>query len=160
MVDKLKVQDESFEAWWLLHQVRDVTYRVRSRELNKYGITFEQAAILFILKVMEKLQKKPTPGEIAKGMLKEPDSISKILTRMEKQGLINKHSGLGMKNEVFITLTKQGEEAYLHTLNRESIQSTLNTLSKEERQQLILILEKLKTKAVQELVKESESFFP
>jgi MarR family transcriptional regulator, organic hydroperoxide resistance regulator len=161
MSNSIKITNsEEFKPWWLLHQVRDVTYRVRGRELNKYGITFEQSAVLYILKILNKLKRKPTPGEIAKGILKEPDAVSKILTRMEKQGLLSKHRGLGKKNEVYIALTKKGEQAYIDTLERESIRKILNCLSKEEEQQLILILEKLKIRAIQELSQGNDSFFP
>jgi DNA-binding MarR family transcriptional regulator len=154
-------KDKYFKTWWLLHQARDTVFRVRSRELSQYGITTEQAAVLFIVKVLSKLKRKSTPGEISKWILREPHSVSKILTRMEKQGYVSKANGLGRKkNEVHIALTKKGEQAYKHSMKRESIRELMSCLSEEERQQLSSLLEKIRGKALQDLTKRNTVFFP
>ncbi len=154
-------ENQSFKTWWLLNQARDVTSRAWSRELSQYGITTEQAAVLFVVKVLTDLKRKITPGEISKWILREPNSVSKILTRMEKQGFVNKINGLGKKkNEVHITLTKKGEESYQHSLNRESIRELMSCFSEEEHQQLSSLLEKIRDKALQDLTKRSKVFFP
>jgi DNA-binding MarR family transcriptional regulator len=154
-------KEKVFKPWWLLHQARDVAYRVRTRELSQYNITIEQAAILFIIKILKDLKRKSTPGEISKGVLKEPHSVSKILTRMEKQGLLIKTIGLGKKkNEVHITLTEKGEQAYINTLKRDSIREVMSCLSEEESRQLSSLLEKIRDRALQALTKRNKVIFP
>jgi DNA-binding MarR family transcriptional regulator len=154
-------KDQYFNTWWLLHQARDVVFRVRSRELSQYSITTEQAAVLFIVKVLNELRRKSTPGEISRWILREPNSVSKILTRMEKEGFINKINGLGKKkNEVHINLTGKGEQAYNRSLKRDSIREIMSCLTKEECHQLGSLLEKIRDKALQNLTKRSKAFFP
>jgi DNA-binding MarR family transcriptional regulator len=154
-------KDQYYNTWWLLHQTRDVVFRVRSRELIQYDITTEQAAVLFIVKVLTRLKRKSTPGEISRWILREPNSVSKILTRMEKEGFINKINGLGKKkNEVHINLTDKGEQAYNFSIKRDSIRDVMSCLTKEECQQLGSILERIRDRALQELTKKSKALFP
>jgi DNA-binding MarR family transcriptional regulator len=154
-------EDLDFQTWWLLHQTRDVVFRLRSRELSQYGITAEQAAILFAVKILSDKNRKITPGEISKLTLREPHSASKILSRMEKEGYISKATGLGKKkNEVHITLTEKGEQAYQSSLNRNSIREVLSEFSKDERRQLNAMLTRLRNKALQDLTQRSTDVFP
>jgi MarR family transcriptional regulator, organic hydroperoxide resistance regulator len=153
--------DSYFKTWWLLHQARDVTFRVRSRELSQFNITTEQAAILFIVNILNNQNKKSTPGEISKWILREPHSVSKILSRMEKEGFINKTNRMGKKrNEVHISLTVKGNFAYEKSLKRESVRGIMACLSDEECQQLTILLEKIIDKGLQELTRKSQIFFP
>jgi DNA-binding MarR family transcriptional regulator len=154
-------RDSYFKTWWLLHQARDSTFRVRSRELSQYNITTEQSAILFIVKILNDQKMKSTPGEISKWILREPHSVSKILTRMEKEDFINKIGGFGKKkNEVHITLTEKGDQAYKKSLKRESVRGVLSCLSNEERRQFTSLLERVRDKALQDLTKKSKVIFP
>ena len=158
---KAFIDEQDFRTWWLLHQASDASFRVRNRELSQYGITPEQAAILLIVKILIRTKRKPTPGEISKWILREPDSASKILTRMERDGFIIKNSGLGKKkNEVHVTLTGKGEKAYKYSLKRDSIHEMMSCLSKEEHLELSSLLIKLRDKALQDLAKKSEAVFP
>jgi MarR family transcriptional regulator, organic hydroperoxide resistance regulator len=156
-----KSDELCFKTWWILYQARDVAFRIRTRELSQYGITTEQAATLLIIKMLNDLEKKVTPGEISKWILREPHSVSKILTRMEKDGFVTKTGGLGKKrNEVHITLTEKGEQAYRCSLKRESILDVMSVFSKAECLQLNSLLEKLRDRGLQTLMKKSEVFFP
>jgi DNA-binding MarR family transcriptional regulator len=150
-----------FQNWWLLHQSRDVIVRIRNRELSQYGITTDQAATLIVIKNITNLHKKSTPGEISKWTLREPHSVSKILTRMEKEGFIIKTSGLGKKkNEVHISLTEKGEEAYNHSSKRSSIQEVMSCLTEEECLQLNSLLIKIRDRGLQNLTKRIKAVFP
>jgi DNA-binding MarR family transcriptional regulator len=154
-------KDASYKTWWLLHQAKDVISRIRSRELNQYGITSEQAAVLFIIKNLLDLNKKSTPGEISKWILREPHSVSKILSRMEKEGFISKTSGLGKKkNEVHVALTEKGEQAYIYVSDRNSIHEVMSCLTKDECLQLGALLVKLRDKGLQDQTQRIKAFFP
>ncbi len=155
------MDNENYRLWWLLHQVRDVMYRARNKELSQYGITSEQAAALVIIKMLNNVKSKSTPGEISRWLLKEPHSVSRLVTRMEKDGLVSKDSGSGKrKNEVKISLTKKGEQAYNSSLKRESIQEVMSCLSEEECRQLSSVLEKLRDGALQNLTRRNKLPFP
>lgn len=145
--------DYQFNTWWLLHQAQHAIFRVRGRELSQYNVTLEQASVLFVIQTLREADKKTTPGVIAKCVLREPHAVSKILTRMEKEGLVKKINGLGRKkNEVLVHLTEKGRTAYKHSIKRDSIHDIMSCLTEEECIQLCSLLDKVRGKALQELM--------
>jgi len=153
--------DYQFNTWWLLHQAQHAIFRVRGKELSQYNLTLEQASVLFVIKVLSETDRKTTPGVIARCVLREPHAVSKILTRMEKDGLVKKINGLGRKkNEVLVNLTAKGLTAYKHSIKRDSIHETMSCLTEEECIQLRLLLDKLRDKALQELTETKKVDFP
>jgi len=154
------LEDRDYNLWVRLHQARDVSYRAREKELSKYGITPRQAAVLFIVKVINATEGEATPGKVSRWLLRESHTVSRILTRMENEGLVSKTKGSGKKNEINVTLTEKGEQLYKQSLKRESIKEIMSCLSEEERQQLDSSLEKLRNKALQNLETASQVPFP
>ena len=86
-MDNFASKDKSWELWVLLAQTRSVLYRVRQKELKQYNVSTEQSAVLFIIQA---IGKKATPAEIARWLMRERNSVSSILGRMEKDGLVKK----------------------------------------------------------------------
>jgi len=71
---------------------------------------------------------------------------------MEKTGLVNRAKDLDRKNQVRVTLTGRGEEAYhIGSRNIESIRRMMSCLSPGERQKLKSLLQKLRHHALHEL---------
>ncbi|MCK4723402.1 MAG: MarR family transcriptional regulator, partial [Dehalococcoidia bacterium] len=68
----------------LLEQACHMAQETRERELIRLGITGVQAAVLFAVKA---IGDKATPAEISRWVLRESQSVSAILSRMEKAGL-------------------------------------------------------------------------
>ena len=153
-------EDQDYNLWVRLHQARDTIFRAREKELIQYGFTAMQAAVLFVLKVLNDTEEKATPNKVAKWLLREPHTISKLLTRMENEGLVNKTRSSGQGNEINITLTEEGEQAYKQSLKRESIREITSCLSEEERQQLSSSLEKLRDKALEQITPKNKVPFP
>jgi len=140
--------DRDFELWVLLRHTSDAIRRVRDKELSKFGLSGRQGAVLFIIQA---IGERATPAEIARWQLREAHSISGILSRMEKDGLIRKSKDLEKKNLVRVTLTDKGRQAYKHVLSREYLSRILPSLSEEERRQMTSSLRKLRDEAVKEL---------
>jgi DNA-binding MarR family transcriptional regulator len=145
------INDQDYNLWILLHETSEMIGKARHNELDKYNIKIRQAAVLFAVKVIETSGEYATPGKISKWLLREPNTISRILNRMEKEGLINKIRNSINRNEIEITLTKKGEQAYIQSLKRKTIQETMSCLSIEERQQMRSSLRKLRDKAASNL---------
>ena len=135
-------------VWVMLHQARDTIFKVRERELKKYAISTTKAAVLFNI---EAIGYKSTPSEIARHLLRESHSVSSILDRMEKQGLVKKVKDLDRKNMVRVYMTDKGQKVYDKAAKRESICEIISCLSDEERRQLISSLKKLRNKALKQL---------
>ncbi len=140
--------DQDYHLWWLILHMRRAMHKVRARELFQYGITPEQAAVLFIVQA---IGPRATPAEISRWLLRESHSTFGLLSRMEKQGLLRRTKDLEKKNLVRVTLTKKGREVYHHSTKRESIHRIVASLSEGEHQQLMAYLEKLWNSALDEL---------
>jgi len=147
-MEKLSYEDEEFNLWLLLRKARLLIYKAREKELSQYGITPEQAGVLYIVQATGE---KVTPAEIARLTIREPHTVSGLISRMEKAGLVRKVKDLDRKNLVRVALTNKGRQAYKQSTKREPIHLIMSCLSKEESQQLKLYLEKLQDKALEVL---------
>jgi len=139
------VRDQDYELWVLLAQTRELMYKARQKELAQYNISPQQSAVLFIIKA---LGDEVTPAEIARYLLREHHSVSELLKRMEKDGLVSKIKDSAKKGRVKILLTQKGEQANKHSMKRKSIKEIISCLSDEERQQLQSSLKKLRDSAL------------
>ena len=137
-----------YYLWVLFSQTRDAIVKVRERELQSYGISERHAQLLFIIKL---IGRDATPAGIARWLFREPHSISEILNRMEKQGLIRKVKDLKRKNQVRIEITEKGEDQYRRSFIPRNIPDTFSKLSEGEQRQFIAILMKLRETAIEDI---------
>jgi len=143
--------DQDYKLWVLLGQASDMIFEARENELREYGITAMQAEVLF---AVQAIGDKTTPAQISRWTLRRPHSISGILDRMEKVGLIRKTKDLARKNQVRVSMTDKGRQAYNKSLKRKSIHRIMSALAEEERQQLWSRLETARNKALKEVGKD------
>jgi len=155
-VRKFPSKDQDHALWYLIVYMRRSMYRAREKELFQLGLTPEQASVLFIV---QGTGPRVTPADISRYLLREPHSVSGLLSRMEKDGLIKKVKDLERRNLVRVALTEKGEEALRQSSKRESIHRIMSGLSQEERRQVKTSLQKLWNKAMEELGGESEAPF-
>ena len=132
-------------------------YKARARELWRYRITPEEAVVLFVI---QSIGWRATPAEIARWLLREPHSISGLLRRMEKKGLLKRVKDLDRRNLIRITITEEGLEAYNQSTKRESIHRIVSAISQEDCQKMKACLEKLWIKALEELGRSYKPPFP
>ena len=140
--------DKDYEMWWTILHMRRTMRKVRAKELFRYRITPEEAAVLF---VVQAAGPRVTPAEISRWILREPHSTFGLLQRMEKKGLVRKAKDLERKNLVRVLLTEKGREAYAKSDERISIHKVMSSLSEEEQEQLRTLLDRLWSRALEEL---------
>jgi DNA-binding MarR family transcriptional regulator len=134
--------------WTLIRHLDDAMVRARDKELHTYGLTVSQAAML---STIHSLDNKATPAEIARSQLREPATVSNILKRMEKDGLVRRVKDTTYKNQINIILTDKGHKTYGNVKKRGTIRRIMSQLSDEQLQQLEPCLDKLLHLAVSEL---------
>ena len=149
--------DQDYNLWVLLQQVGHAAFKARQKELNQYGISNMQAMVLFVIQA---IGNKATPAEISRWVFREPHSVSGLLSRMEKDGLVRKVKDLGRKNLVRVALTEKGQQVYHQSTKIKSIRKVISSLSEEERRQLGSCLETLRNEAFKELGVERKPPFP
>jgi DNA-binding MarR family transcriptional regulator len=139
--------DEYFILWVLMAQCRDAISRAREREFARYGISNDRRAVLYII---QNHGGRATPVEIARDIFRELHSVTGMLNRMEKSGLITKHTGTG-RSKTEVSLTEEGLEVFNRTLHNEADERVFSVLTKRERERLALYLWKLRRRVLQDL---------
>ncbi len=156
-METLSIADQDYNLWVLLARTREAMFKARRKELDRYNIPPRQAAVLFVI---EAIGDKAIPAEISRWLARESHSVSELLGRMEKQGLVQRIKDLDRKNLVRVVLTEKGRKAYYQVMKRESIHKIMSVLSEEQRQQLRSCLQTLGNAALKELEIAREMPFP
>lgn len=138
------------KMWVRLFATATVVERARELELAQIGVSTIQAGVLYLLK---STTEPVTPSQLARTLYREPHSMSALLKRMEKQGLIKRTKDLDQKNMVRISLTKKGGETFNRQWGAKVTTNITSCLSKKELDTLEICLEKLRARAI-EIVRE------
>jgi len=133
---------DDYAIWGKITEVHDLICKARSVELRKLDLTAEQSKILRVLMVENGIS---TINGIKDTTLKRHNTISLIVKRMEKAGLVRREKTLS-SNQYRIVITEKGTRAF-ETMPLNSIDMIFSTLSPEEKEFFVSILEKLDNKA-------------
>ena len=124
-------------------------WAARQLELGEFDVSVRQAATLYAI---HHLSDNASLPNISRWVFQKTHSISELISRMEKRGLVTKVKDIPKSKHIRITLRKKGNEIYRDkTSKAELIGKIINTLSEEEREQLSSILQKLLKTTVIEL---------
>jgi DNA-binding MarR family transcriptional regulator len=133
-------------AWTSLFRTATVVQRARELELAPLGISAIQAGVLYVLAVAEQ---PPTPSQLARLLYREPHSMSALLTRMEKQGLVKRSEDPQQSNLVRVTLSKKGELTFERQWGRKLTNNITACLSEEDLRVLETCLQKMHDRAIE-----------
>jgi len=138
--------NENELLWGRLFLAAKVVERAREIELSHVNVSLIQAMVLYALK----LSREPlTPSRLARMLCREPHSMSALIDRMEKQGLVEKKHDLSRKNLVRVVVTPKGEEAFQRQRSVNTVANLTSTLTREEREALGTCVDKLRIRATE-----------
>jgi DNA-binding MarR family transcriptional regulator len=143
MTDLISINPD-LDLWLLLANTRHALYKVSEKQLAQYDISPRQAHVLIMIRL---LGNKATLENVAKHVSRAVNSISMLITGMEKKGLIQKIRDVPRTNKIRFEITDKGLRAYHFIINEKSVETIMSILSEEERQQLKLCLNKLLKKS-------------
>ena len=148
MVTNLERDSLVLRSWSLLHRVRDVLMRCEDERYGPYGITSEQYGVLVTLKYIGDTGR---PKDIARWLGRAPNSISMLIDRMVKAGLVRRTRDRKDRRAVNVTLTPKAENALgpATLAGLEFIESVMSPLLDEELGTLVQLLEIIRHKGVQ-----------
>jgi DNA-binding MarR family transcriptional regulator len=132
------LSNNDFDLWVLMDRARSAISRSRELELAVYGITPEQAAILHTLQGQKGAA---TIAEIADMTVRQYNSVTTLVNRMAKNGLVKKKRSSRDKKYI-VSITSKGQSTY-EKLTRKSYEMAFSCLSLEDKQKLFLYLKKL-----------------
>jgi len=130
------------KLWLLLHRVRDALVLCEDSIFRKYGLTMEQFAVLAAVKSRGPLR----PTDLAFILERRTNSITMLVDRMVKAGLVRRTRDRIDRRVVRVSLTNKGENALKPATPAgwEFIQKILSTLSYKDKYAVASLLEILK----------------
>jgi len=152
-----KKEDMEYDLWILISRVYHMVAKLRNVEMNKYGILPVQAYMLFMIRAMGNAT---TPAELSRFVYQQRNSVSDILTRMKRQGLITKEKSSTGNGRVLVKMTEKGEKVLLLSEQREHLHNIMSALTEEKRQQLESLLELLRDRAIEEFSTDRKTVLP
>ena len=141
-------EDEDQDLWLLLTHTRYAIFRAREKELQRYGVSPEQVGLLF---VVQALGNKTTPAALARHIIRQPHTVSALVDRMARRGLVKKVKDLDRKNLVRVVMTEKGKKTYDLSTKRGPIHRIFNTMDAKEKKAFRGHLEKLLATARKEI---------
>jgi DNA-binding MarR family transcriptional regulator len=129
--------------WILLHRVRDVIVRCEDSIFREYGITYEQFTVLGQVKSGAS---SPRIIDLARSLESYPNSISTLVDRLVKAGLVRRTRSKIDRREVRVSLTTKGENAIklAAPAGWEFIKKLVSPMSDKDKDVLVSLLETLK----------------
>jgi len=135
-----KKNDPEVNLYILLDQTDSIVTNAVELEIKHLKMTQPQVRVLTML---SREDKPATLEELANWTLKEFNSVSTLINRMENKGLVKKIKKNG-DLKTYITLTEKGSELYHKQVTERSIHLIFDKLSSEEKKQLDSILKKIR----------------
>jgi len=145
MAIKFKFENVDKGAWILLRQAYNLIFRCEDRVFSEYDLTTEQHTVLMAIK---NISGPVRITDIAKWLDRSVNSVSMIIDRMVKAGLVRRARDRKDRRTVFVTLTSKAEEAYVPATKAgwDLVEESLSPLSNEDKRTLIKLLETIRDK--------------
>ena len=147
-MDYFFLSDHDFSLWYTIRRAHEAIHKVRKLELRPHKLSTIETGVLLVVNAAKK---GITPAEISRQLLKDPHSISQLLRRMEKKGLLQNIKGIPKKNMIQVKLTEKGQEAYKLSMIGNKVSQIMSVLSEREKKQLVSSLDKLRERAMKEM---------
>jgi DNA-binding MarR family transcriptional regulator len=142
--------------WLLLFQTRSALFKARQNKVGKY-IHSNMAAALVTIWAFDG---KVTPALLSRRLFLEPHSMSELVIRMEKKGLITKNKDEKRENIIRISITEKGRDFCSQAVQADFVRKIMSSLSQEQKEQLEVCLCILYQEALKELGLTVETLHP
>jgi MarR family transcriptional regulator, organic hydroperoxide resistance regulator len=139
------IQDPVQGAWSLLQLTTDSTVKCAESAFSRIKLTPQQFSVLAAIK---NIGDPVLPTEVAKWLDRNTNTITLIIDRMEKDGLVSRVRDLKDRRALRLLVSPKGQKLYEQALkpSRELPRVILSALTAEELKTLIQILDKIRQK--------------
>jgi len=147
MAANCESQNTVLRLWLLLHRVRDMISLCEDSVFKEYGITMEQFGLLATAKGSGGSLR---PTDLASLLERSPNSMSMLVDRMVKAGLVKRTRDKKDRRVVNVFLTSKGENTLepAAPVGWELIQKILSPISDKDKKDLASQLEIIKCEAL------------
>ena len=155
-MEKFLLLDEYYRLWLLLTQTRAAIFKTRQKKVGQYLHPSQAAALIMIWT----LNGQATPAVLSRHLFLERHTVSELITRMEKKGLVRKNKDRKIRNIVRVSITKGGRKVCYQAMQTDFIRHIMSSLSEEQRVQLRSCLQIILSETLKELGMEGEMPLP
>ena len=155
---KFKFHNLDKGAWDLLRQVYNLVLKCEDQVFSEHKLTTEQHTLLMAVK---NISGPVRITDIAQWLDRTPNSVSMLVDRMVKAGLVKRTRDRKDRRTVFVSMTAKAERIYTPATAAgwALVQEILSPLSNEDKRTLTKLLETLRDKTYdylqsEEVVKE------
>ena len=147
---KFLFKQPEHKLWVLCHQTHNLVTKCEEQACSQGGLTPQQVGVMMAIK---RIKPPVTPTEVARWLDRSTNSVTMIVDRMEKAGLVERKRDVEDRRSLRLVITKKGDESFEQVLGPgwELIKYVLSSLTGEEMQALTRLLEKMREKAYQYL---------
>ncbi len=150
MTPKGRTDNLVLRLWFITHRTRDVLRSCEDKVFGEYGLTAEQYAVLAVMKV---LGGSVRVSDLARGLERTPNSVSMIVDRMVKAGLVRRVRDRGDRRVVYVIVTDKGENVFRPATRAglELVQGIMSPLSDQDKRTFLGLHQAIKYKALEYL---------
>jgi DNA-binding MarR family transcriptional regulator len=143
MTVDVKSQNLVLRLWFLMHRDYRLLVNCEDQIYGEKGLTMEQFSVLATIKY---IGRPVRPTDIAQWMGRGPNTISMLVDRMVKAGLVRRTRDRIDRRVVHVVSTSKGENALRLAIpaSREFIQKIMLPLSEADRHTFARLLEALR----------------
>jgi DNA-binding MarR family transcriptional regulator len=139
MKANLESAELALRLWRQVYQTYTLLKKCEDQIFEEYGLTTEQYGVLVAIDYFG----GPTKvTDIARWLERSTNSVSMIVDRMVKSGLVRRARSTGDRREVRVANTSKGQDALkpANLASLEAVQKILSPLSHEDRSTLLSLL--------------------
>jgi len=136
--------NSDYNLYLLIYLTHAALFKARYDQIKDFGITSMELALLTVVKG---LGESATPTEISRWMMRKRPTISGLLNRMEKNGLITRTGYKSNRRSTRVSMTRKGRQALSRASEQDVLHTIIGEISEDEYKQLWFLLEKLKAAA-------------
>jgi DNA-binding MarR family transcriptional regulator len=147
MTSSAKMDNLVLRLWFITHRTRDVLRNCEDKVFGRYGLTAEQYGVLA---VMEVLGGSVRVTDLAGGLERSANSVSMIVDRMVKAGLVRRGRDRADRRTVRVSVTNKGEAAFrpATVAGLELIRELTSPLSYDDKRVFVNLHEMIRRKAL------------
>jgi DNA-binding MarR family transcriptional regulator len=148
MAIELESTNRDFQLNFLLFRAHDLYMTCTDSIFSAYGLTTENYSTLAAIKY---LGGSARVGDLSQALERKPNSVSMIVDRMVKAGLVRRSRSKSDRREVRVSMTEKGQDAFKLAIPAclEFNHEILSPLSDEDKATLASLLRKIRHKALE-----------
>ena len=106
---KIKIDDPVKEASLLLHQVAFSIDKIEDKSFRRVGISPSQYSVIAAIR---HIKDPVTPTNVANWLDRNTNSITLMIDRLEREGLVTRSRDLNDRRSLRLSLTEKGMDAF------------------------------------------------